>query len=101
MLLGQVAYDLDDLKAAERAFVAVTFASKMDAAGNEVPGTTKAAALFHLATMAQQRGDLVTARRWASKALTEDSTNARARILLDELEQLAEARTPRAPAVRS
>ena len=66
MLLGQVAFDLDDLKAAERAFVAVTFASKMDAAGTEVSGTTKATALFHLATMAQLRGDLVTARRWAS-----------------------------------
>jgi hypothetical protein len=89
------------VKAAERAFVAVTFASKMDAAGNEVAGATKATALFHLATMAQHRGDLVTARRWASKALTEDAGNGQARELLDELEQLAEARTPRSPAVRN
>lgn len=101
MLLGQVAVDLDDLKAAERAFVAVTFASKMDGAGTEVTGATKAVALFHLAALAQNRGDLVTARRWASKALTEDSAHGQARELLDELEQLAEARTPRAPVVRS
>ena len=43
--------------------VAVTFASKMDAAGTEVTGATKAIALFHLASMAQHRGDLVTTQR--------------------------------------
>jgi len=71
------------------------------ATGGEVTGATKRTEPFHPARMAQQLGDLVTAGRWASKALTEDSAHGQARELLDELEQLAEARTPRAPAVRT
>jgi Flp pilus assembly protein TadD len=89
MLLGLVAIDLGELKAAERALLAVaTFTPKDDEgwAGTEATTADKPAALYHLATLAHAKGDLLNARRWASKALAEDATHDGARGLLDRVE---------------
>ena len=87
MLLGQMALDLDDDKTAERALTAVTTMPSRREGGNEgVTAKLRAIALFHLAAMAQQKGDLAKARRLAKKAATEDPSSTTVQALVQKLE---------------
>ncbi len=87
MLLGLVAVDLADERAAERAFSAVTtLPPRKGAAGPGADAATKAVAYHHLASLALSRGDLAKARRLAAKALSADAGHAGARALLERIE---------------
>jgi tetratricopeptide (TPR) repeat protein len=83
-LLGLLAIDLDDDKTAERALLAVATARKAGA-GEGSAGADRVTAIYHLAAMADARGEVSKALRWATTAITEDPTHAGARALLDKL----------------
>jgi hypothetical protein len=86
LLLGLLSIDINDEKTAERALTAVTTLPVHD--GNATEGFSKSTALYHLASMAYSRGDLVKAKLLAGRAL-DVSDNADARSLL---RRLAEAK---------
>lgn len=85
MLLGLVAIDLGDEKTAERALAAVaTLAARDDDGWDDGANDgERLAALDHLVRLADARGDVVNARRWATKALAVDPAHAAAREILD------------------
>jgi tetratricopeptide (TPR) repeat protein len=86
MLLGLVALDLGDEKTAERALLAVvTLPPRKETSAGDDGVIDTVAALCHLASIAQASGDLVKARRWASKAVREDPTHEGAQALLGRL----------------
>jgi tetratricopeptide (TPR) repeat protein len=84
LVLGLLAADLDDDKTAERSLVSVAMANARDKGSN---GGTLAAhkvrALYQLAAMADAKGEVTKAHRWATAAAREDPTHAGARALLD------------------
>jgi tetratricopeptide (TPR) repeat protein len=86
MLLGLLAVDLDDEKIAERALLAAATMPRRDG------GVDRGEALYRLARMASDHGDRAKARRWAEKALVENSGHAGA---LEILERGAEPLVPR------
>ncbi|MGH7732746.1 MAG: hypothetical protein ACREOE_03350 [Gemmatimonadales bacterium] len=76
LLLGLLSLDLEDGKTAERALTAV---SKMT---SRVEPAQKGLALFHLARLAQAKGDVAKARLLATRALENDPAQHGARRLL-------------------
>jgi len=90
LLLGLVALDLGDEKTAERSLLAVAMApTRAEGATAGVTPAERAAAFYHLAGMARRQGDLGKARRWATKAATDDPGHTDARSLVAELDALA------------
>lgn len=87
LLLGLVALDLGDDNIAERALLAVAMAAprKPGSSAGAAPAE-KVVAYYQLATLARAHGDVVKARRWATKAVSDDPGNAGARALLEELD---------------
>jgi tetratricopeptide (TPR) repeat protein len=86
LVLGLLASDLDDDKTAERALVAVTMATTRDKGSNgSAPAAHKVRALYHLAAMADAKGEIAKAQRWATAAAREDPTHAEARALLNKV----------------
>jgi hypothetical protein len=99
MLLGLLAIDLDEDKVAERTLVSVVTAGTRDAGSKDrAAATDRVTALYQLATMADPKGDVVKAHRWATAATREDPTHAGARALLDKVG--ASTRAVGAPATR-
>jgi tetratricopeptide (TPR) repeat protein len=80
LLLVLVALDVDDERMAARAFRAIT-ASRTD----KVPAGSRAVAFYHLAGLADRRGDPRSARIMATHAVAEDPGHEGARALLDAL----------------
>jgi tetratricopeptide (TPR) repeat protein len=90
MLVGLVALDLGEDKLAERALLAVAMAApRKEVASSGVAPAEKVDAFYHLAMIASSQGDLVKARRWVTKAASEDPGHAGARTLLEELDSRA------------
>jgi tetratricopeptide (TPR) repeat protein len=92
LMLGLLAIDLDDDKTAERALLAVTTATARSTSSNgRAPAADKAsdkvAALYHLAAMAEAKGEFTKAHRWATAASREDPSHGAARALLDKIAQ--------------
>jgi tetratricopeptide (TPR) repeat protein len=89
LLLGFVALDLGEEKAADRAFMAVTTLPTVplgkEASGPGIEAATKAVAFYHLASMAVTKGDLSKARRLVSRALDGDPGHAASRALLAKI----------------
>jgi len=86
LVLGLLAIDLDDDKTAERALVAVALATTGKAgASGSAAAADKVRAFYQLAAMADARGEIAKAHRWASAAAREDPTHAGARALLDKV----------------
>ena len=86
LLLGLVACDLDQEKAAVRAFSAVTtLPPRKEPSGPGADAATKAIAFYHLAAIALAQGDLAKARRLATKAVNGDPSHGRARALFEKL----------------
>jgi tetratricopeptide (TPR) repeat protein len=91
LLLGLVALDLGEDRTAERALLAVAMAApRKDGSSAGATPADKVAAFYHLAVMARAQGDLAKARRWVTKAASDDPGHAGARALLAELD----SRTP-------
>jgi tetratricopeptide (TPR) repeat protein len=85
LVLGLLAADLDDDKTAERALVSVAMANARDKVSNGgALAAHKVRALYQLAAMADAKGDVTKAHRWATAAAREDPTHAGARALLDK-----------------
>jgi lipopolysaccharide biosynthesis regulator YciM len=84
LVFGLLASDLDDDKTAERALVSVATASARDKSSNGALAAHKVRALYQLAVMADVKGDVAKAHRWATAAAREDPTHAGARALLDK-----------------
>lgn len=80
LLLGLVAVDLDEHKAAQTALQAVTVARS----GSDVTPEYRSVAYYHLGRMAQVTGDGTRARLWAAKAVREDPNNGQAKTFLEE-----------------
>jgi tetratricopeptide (TPR) repeat protein len=87
LLVGLVALDLGEDKTAERALLGVAMAAlrKEGSSAGAAPAE-KVAAFYHLAAMARAQGDFAKARRWVTKAASEDPSHAGARALLEELD---------------
>jgi tetratricopeptide (TPR) repeat protein len=79
LLLGLLSLDLEDEKTAERALTVVTKTA------SRVEPAQKARAYFHLARMAQAKGDVAKARLLASKAVESDPRQLGAKTLLAKL----------------
>ena len=89
ILVGLVALDLGEEKTAERALLAVAMAApRKDGSSAGAAPADKVTAFYHLAAMAHARGDLAKARRWVTKAVSEDPAHAGARALLAKLDVL-------------
>lgn len=87
LLLGLVALDVGDDKIAERALLAVAMAApRKEGSSAGAAASEKVTAYYHLAALAHTQGDLVKARRWASRAASEDSAHAGVRALLGKIE---------------
>jgi tetratricopeptide (TPR) repeat protein len=87
LLVGLVALDLGEDKIAERALLAVAMAAPhKDGSSAGAAPADKVAAFYHLAVMARDQGDLAKARRWVTKAASDDPSHAGARALLDQLD---------------
>jgi tetratricopeptide (TPR) repeat protein len=87
LLLGLLAIDLDDDKTAERALLTVASATTRNATGSSdsTVAADRVKAIYHLAAMADARGEAAKALRWASTAVREDPTHSGARALLEKL----------------
>jgi tetratricopeptide (TPR) repeat protein len=102
MLMGLVAIDLGDERLAERAFSAVATVAARDDDGwdDSASNDSKVIALFHLASLAHAKRDLVGARRWAARVLDEDPQHHGALALMERLER-SDARVRAAGGQRS
>jgi tetratricopeptide (TPR) repeat protein len=90
LLVGLVALDLGEDKTAERALLAVAMAAPgKEGSSASAASAEKVAAFYHLAAMARAQGDFAKARRWATKAASDDPSHAGARALLEELDSHA------------
>ena len=89
LLLGLVALDLGDDRAAERALTAITTMPprKDGSAGGGADAGTKALAFYHLASLAYAKGDAGKAKRLAERAVgAGDPAHSAARALLERLD---------------
>jgi tetratricopeptide (TPR) repeat protein len=90
MLVGLVALDLGDEKAAERALLAVAMAAPRKGGSSAGAGAAdKVRAFYHLAALAHANGDHAKARRWVTKVVAEDPNHVGARVLLEKLDSYA------------
>jgi tetratricopeptide (TPR) repeat protein len=86
LVLGLLASDLDDDKTAERALLAVAMPTTRDKISNgSAVAAHKVRALYQLAAMADAKGEVTKAHRWATAAAREDPTHTGARALLDKV----------------
>jgi len=74
ILTGLVALDLDDSKTAERALMAVVL-TRTDASNGEASAADRVTAYYHLAAIADTKGEEAKARRWIVQALSLDPTH--------------------------
>jgi tetratricopeptide (TPR) repeat protein len=95
LMLGLLALDLGEDETAERVLLSVAM-STTRSAGSSGGARDKAKAFYHLAAMADARGEVTKANRWATAAVREDSTHAGARALLEKVNGRARAVAARA-----
>jgi tetratricopeptide (TPR) repeat protein len=89
ILVGLVALDLGEEQTAERALLAVAMAApRKEGSRAGASPADKVAAFYHLASLAHAKGDLAKARRWVTKAVSDDPAHAGARALLETLQEL-------------
>jgi predicted negative regulator of RcsB-dependent stress response len=89
LLLGLVALDLGEDRTAARAFLAVAMAAaRKEGTSTGATPADRVAAFYHLGGMARAEGDLAKARRWVTKAASDDPGHAGARALLAELDSI-------------
>jgi tetratricopeptide (TPR) repeat protein len=89
LLLGLVAYDLDQYKAADRALRTITLMKPKEPGSNEgADAQTKSEAYYYLGKVAQIQGRISQARMMVGKALADDPDNARAVRLQAELDAM-------------
>ncbi|MBN1608277.1 MAG: tetratricopeptide repeat protein [Polyangiaceae bacterium] len=89
LLLGLVAYDLDQYKAADRALRTITLMKPKDPGSNEgADAETKSEAYYYLGKVAQIQGRLSQARMMVGKALSDNPDNVRAAQLQAELDAM-------------
>lgn len=92
LMLGLLAVDLGDDETAERVLLSVTISTTRNGgSGGGVVAHDKARAFYHLATMADAKGEVVKASRWAAAAVREDPTHAGAHALSDKVGARARA----------
>jgi tetratricopeptide (TPR) repeat protein len=90
LMLCLLAIDLDDDKTAERALVTVSMAATRNGGSNgSAVAADKVTAFYEFAAMADAKGDVAKARRWASAVAREDPNHAGARALLDKVSSRA------------
>ena len=89
LLLGLVAYDLDQYKAADRALRTITLMKPKEPGSNEgADAQTKSEAYYYLGKVAQIQGRISQARMMVGKALSDNPDNARAAELQAELDAM-------------
>jgi tetratricopeptide (TPR) repeat protein len=89
LLLGLVAFDLDQYKAADRALRTITLMKPKEPGSNEgADAQTKSEAYYYLGKVAQIQGRVSQARMMVGKALSDNPDNARAAKLQAELDAL-------------
>jgi tetratricopeptide (TPR) repeat protein len=98
LMLGLLAIDLGDVETAERVLLSVAM-STTRSAGSSGGATAhdKLKAFYHLAAMADAKGEVAKANRWASAAVREDPTDEGARALLDKVSARARPAGTRVP----
>lgn len=79
--LGRLAYETGDLERAQKSFRALLL-QKLDAES----GFSKADVYFHLASIAEKKGDAKTARAMAQRAIAEDADHGKTKQLLGQLQ---------------
>jgi lipopolysaccharide biosynthesis regulator YciM len=86
LVFGLLASDLDDDKTAERALVTVAMATARDKGSSaSAVAAQRVRALCQLAAMADAKGEVAKAQRWATAAAREDPAHAEARALLNKV----------------
>jgi tetratricopeptide (TPR) repeat protein len=98
MMLGLLAIDLGDGETAERVLLSVAMATTRSAGSSAgASASDKRKAFYHLAAMADARGEVAKANRWAFAAVREDPTDEGARALLDKVSARARPVSTRTP----